>query len=100
LKKLRHDIAVIKMKKLIEYQNLTLVYKPGFGAWTYHLVIPGTSTIKGSWGSLRVFGKIDNYILNEHNLAPRKDEDKIISINKEIRTTIQKSGGDIVTVTL
>ena len=33
-------------------------------------------------------------------LAPRKDEDKIISINKEIRDAIGKSGGDIVTVTL
>ncbi|MDY0294976.1 MAG: DUF1905 domain-containing protein [Acholeplasmataceae bacterium] len=88
------------MKKLLDNQKLTLKYQPGFGSWTYHLVIPGTASIKGTWGSLRVIGKIDNYILNEHNLAPRKNEDKIISINKEIRETIDKSGGDIVTVTL
>ncbi|CDR30129.1 Domain of uncharacterised function (DUF1905) [Acholeplasma oculi] len=88
------------MKKLLDHQKLTLIYQPGFGSWTYHLVIPKTASIKGTWGSLRVIGKIDDYILHEHNLAPRKDEDKIISINKKIRSTINKSGGDLVTVTL
>ena len=88
------------MKKIVDHQQLTLKYQPGFGSWTYHLVIPGTANIKGTWGSLRVIGSIDDYILSEHNLAPRKNEDKIISINKEIRTSINKSGGDLVTVTL
>nr|WIF88378.1 DUF1905 domain-containing protein [Acholeplasma laidlawii] len=80
------------MKKLLDHQKLTLIYQPGFGSWTYHLVIPETASIKGTWGSLRVIGKIDDYVLHEHNLAPRKDEDKIISINKKIRSTINKSG--------
>ncbi len=88
------------MKKLLDHQKLTLKYQPGFGSWTYHLVIPGTASIKGTWGSLRVIGKIDDFILHEHNLAPRKSEDKIISINKEIRTAVNKSGGDLVDVTL
>ena len=88
------------MKKLLDNQILLLNHQPGFGAWTYYLRIPGTMAIKGTWGSLRVIGKIDDYVLHEHNLAPRKDEDKIISVNKEIRSTINKSGGDFVTVTL
>ena len=88
------------MKKLLDNQKLTLIYRPGFGSWTYHLVIPKTASLKGTWGSLRVIGKIDDYVLHEHNLAPRKDEDKIISINKKIRSIINKSGGDSVTVTL
>jgi len=88
------------MIKLIDNQRLTLQYKAGFGAWTYHLVIPGTANIKGTWGSLRVIGKIDHYILKEHHLAPRKKEDKIISINQEIRREINKTGGESVIVTL
>lgn len=88
------------MKMLLDKQTLTLNYRPGFGSWTYHLVIPGTSGIKGTWGSLKVIGKIDDYIIKEHNLAPRKDEDKIISINKVIRTAINKSEGDSVVVSL
>lgn len=88
------------MKKIIENQKLLLVYQPGFGSWTYHIRLPETSGIKGTWGSMKVIGKIDNYIVRGINLAPRKDEDKIISINKEIRNTIHKKGGDQVNVTL
>ena len=88
------------MKKILDHQQLILKYQPGFGSWTYHIVVPETADIKGTWGSLKVIGKIDDYIINEHNLAPRKNEDKIISINKEIRKQINKSGGDLVVVTL
>ena len=88
------------MKKLLDKQKLILKYKEGFGAWTYHLVIPGTKSIKGSWGSMKVIGKIDDYIIKNLNLAPRKDEDKIISINKDIRKAIQKDAGDEVIVSL
>jgi hypothetical protein len=34
------------------------------------------------------------------NLAPRGEQDKIISVNQEIRDSIGKSGGDTVLVTL
>ena len=88
------------MRKIIENQELILQYRPGFGSWTYHISIPETSRIKGTWGSMKVIGKIDNYIVKGINLAPRKDEDNIISINKEIRNAINKSGGDYVNVTL
>ncbi|MEP0710521.1 DUF1905 domain-containing protein [Algoriphagus sp.] len=88
------------MKKIVDNQKLELIYKKGNGAWTYHLVIPNTADIDGTWGSLKVSGLIDDYELKEMNLAPRKEEDKIISINKEIRKAIGKTGGDIVTVTL
>lgn len=88
------------MRILIENQILKLQYKKGNGAWTYHLVIPNTADIYGKWGFLKVSGFIDDYELKEMNLAPRKNLDKIISINKEIRNAIGKSSGDSVTVTL
>jgi hypothetical protein len=88
------------MKKLISNKKLKLNYKPGFGAWTYHLRIPNTEHIEGKWGSLKVSGTIDGYKIENLNLAPRKSEDKIISINKTIRDAIKKDGGDFVTVTL
>ncbi|WP_133673527.1 DUF1905 domain-containing protein, partial [Maribacter caenipelagi] len=73
------------MKKIIDNQELELIYKSGNGAWTYHLVIPNTADIDGAWGSLKVSGLIDDYELKEMNLAPRKEEDKMISINQKIR---------------
>jgi hypothetical protein len=88
------------MKKISDNQKLELKYEKGNGAWTYHIVIPDTAEIEGTWGSLKVSGLIDDYELKEMNLAPRKDEDKMISINKKIRNAIGKSGGDTVTVTL
>lgn len=88
------------MIKIIDNQKLELQYKEGFGAWTYHIRIPGTANIEGRWGVLKVSGTIDDYEIKNINLAPRKNEDKIISINKKIRDSIGKSGGDMVTVTL
>ena len=88
------------MKKIIEDQILELQYKKGFGAWTYHLRIPNTAGIEGRWGFLKVSGTIDGYEIKNINLAPRKNEDKIISINKEIRDALGKGGGDPVRVTL
>lgn len=88
------------MRKIVDNQKLILKYQPGFGSWTYHIRIPSTSGIKGTWGSMKVVGKIDDYVVKGINLAPRKDEDKIISINKEIRNAIHKNGGDTVNVTL
>jgi len=90
----------LKMITIIENQKLELQYKKGFGAWTYHLRIPGTANIVGKWGFLKVSGMIDDFEIKNINLAPRKNEDKIISINKKIRDAIGKSGGDMVTVTL
>lgn len=88
------------MRKIVDNQKLILKYQPGFGSWTYHIRIPSTSGIKGTWGSMKVVGKIDDYVVKGINLAPRKDEDKIISINKEIRNAIHKNGGEKVNVTL
>jgi len=88
------------LRKIIDNQELELKYKKGNGAWTYHLVIPGTADIKGKWGALKVSGMIDNYKLKEINLAPRKGEDKMISINSDIRRSIGKGAGDKVKITL
>lgn len=88
------------MITLLENQILTLNYVPDFGAWTYHLRIPGTKDIVGRWGELKVSGTVDGYPISRLNLAPRKGEDKLVSINQEIRSAIGKTGGDQVLVTL
>ncbi len=88
------------MELLLENVQLELKYKPNFGAWTYHLRIPNTKDLDSRWGFLKVSGTIDGYEIKNINLAPRKNEDKIISVNKKIRDAIGKTGGDIVTVTL
>lgn len=88
------------MKKIVDNQKLQLIYKKGYGAWTYHIEIPNTAAIEGTWGSLKVSGLIDEHELKEMNLAPRKEDDKMISINEEIRNAIGKTGGDHVMVTL
>lgn len=88
------------MKELIENKKLILQYIPGKGAWTYHLVIPGTRDIRGRWGFMKVSGTIDGYEFKDLNLAPVIGKDKRISVNGEIRKAIGKKGGDEVTVTM
>ncbi len=62
--------------------------------------IPNSKDIEGKWGDIKVSGFIDNYKIEARNLAPIKGEDKMLSINGEIRKAINKKGGDFVTVTL
>ncbi len=88
------------MELLLENTELELIYRPNFGAWTYHLRLPNTKNLDSRWGFLKVSGTIDGYPIQNINLAPRKNEDKLISINKKIRNAIGKSGGDKVIVTL
>lgn len=88
------------MDYIIKEEKLELIYEHGKGAWTYHLRIPNSKNIDGKWGDIKVSGFIDNYKINARNLAPIKGEDKMLSINGEIRKAIKKKGGDFVTVTL
>jgi hypothetical protein len=88
------------MKELLKDKKLILQHVPGKGAWTYHLVIPGTKDIRGKWGFMKVSGTIDGYEFKSLNLAPMTNEDKRISVNGEIRKAIGKGGGDEVTVTM
>ncbi|PWH81223.1 DUF1905 domain-containing protein [Brumimicrobium oceani] len=88
------------MEYLVKDEKLELKYEPGKGAWTYHIQIPNTKHIVGKWGSMKVSGTIDNYKIESINLAKLGDEDKLISINANIRKAINKSGGDTVTVTI
>lgn len=88
------------MEYLIKDEKLELKYQSGKGAWTYHLRIPNSKNISGKWGDIKVSGFIDNYEIVARNLAPIKGEDKMLSINGEIRKAINKKGGDFVTVTL
>lgn len=88
------------MEYLVKDEKLELKYEPSKGAWTYHIQIPNTKHIVGKWGSMKVSGTIDNYKIESINLAKLGDEDKLISINANIRKAINKSGGDTVTVTL
>ena len=88
------------MEYLVKDEKLELKHEPGKGAWTYHIQIPNTKHIAGKWGSLKVSGTIDNYQIDSINLFTITGQDKLISINDKIRKTINKSGGDTVTVTL
>ncbi len=88
------------MKYLVKDKKLELKYQPGKGAWTYHIQVPNTKHIAGKWGFMKVAGTIDNYKIESINLAKLGDQDKLISINSEIRKAINKTGGDTVTVTL
>lgn len=88
------------MRQLLDNYPMTIQYRRGFGAWTYHLIIPNTRPIVGKWGDLKVIGSIDGHIIKNLNLAPRKNSDKLISINQEIRSSIDKTAGDTVIVTL
>ncbi|NMR33186.1 DUF1905 domain-containing protein [Chryseobacterium aquaticum] len=88
------------MDYIIKDEKLELIYEHGKGAWTYHLRIPNSKNIDGKWGDIKVSGFIDNYKIEARNLAPIKGEDKMLSINGEIRKAINKKGGDFVTVTL
>ena len=92
--------ANLKMKTLLKNETLILRHQPGKGAWTYHLVIPGTKDIRGSWGEMKVSGTIDGYEFKDLNLAPVTDADKMISVNGTIRKAINKGGGDEVVVTI
>ncbi len=88
------------MDYLIKDEKLELKYEPGKGAWTYHIQIPNTKHIVGKWGTLKVSGYIDDYKIESINLFTITGQDKLISINNNIRKAINKSGGDIVNVTL
>jgi hypothetical protein len=88
------------MKYIVKDEKLELKYQSGKGAWTYHLRIPNSKNIEGKWGYIKVSGFIDNFKIEARNLAPIKGEDKMLSINSEIRKAINKKGGDFVTVTL
>lgn len=88
------------MEYIIKNEKLELKYQSGKGAWTYHLRIPNSKNIEGKWGDIKVSGFIDNFEITARNLAPIKGEDKMLSINGEIRKAINKKAGDIVTVTL
>lgn len=88
------------MNYIIKDEKLELIYQHGKGAWTYHLRIPNSKNIEGKWGDIIVSGFIDNFEISRRQLAPIKGEDKMLSINAEIRKAINKKGDDFVTVTL
>ncbi|MDI5889059.1 DUF1905 domain-containing protein [Flavobacterium yafengii] len=88
------------MEYIIKDEKLELKHEHGKGAWTYHLRIPNSKHIDGKWGDIKVSGSIDTYKIEARNLASIKGEDKMLSINSEIRKAINKKGGDIVTVSL
>ena len=69
-------------------------------AWTYKINVPNTSEIKGSWGTIKVSGSINGYVIKSHNLMPNKGEDMYMSINNDIRKHAKAVDGDLLDVTL
>ncbi|WP_255349977.1 MULTISPECIES: DUF1905 domain-containing protein [Halolactibacillus] len=49
---------------------------------------------------MKVTGTIDDIPFGDMNLMPLKNEDAMMSVNKQLREKIDKSGGDIVRVTM
>ncbi|TGE22647.1 DUF1905 domain-containing protein [Hymenobacter metallicola] len=88
------------MSYIVRDQELVLQHWPGKGAWTYHLIIPNSRDIPGTWGHIKVSGTIDDYTVESRNLAPRKNQDKMLSVNAAIRQHLGKQAGDTVHVTL
>ena len=88
------------MQYIIENEPLEILHTPGNGAWTYQLIIPNSKDIKGKWGDIKVNGTIDDYEIRNKNLAPLKNADKKLALNSEIRNSIGKGAGEMVTVTL
>ena len=88
------------MKYIAQNAELELKYVPNKGAWTYHIEIPDSKDIVGRWGYLKASGTIDNYKIEDKNLFTIKGRNKLMSVNDKIRKAINKTGGDMVTVTL
>lgn len=88
------------MDYIVKDQELVIQHWPGKGAWTYHLIIPNSRDIPGTWGHIKVSGTIDDYAFQSRNLAPRKNQDKLLSVNATIRQQLGKQAGEAVRVTL
>jgi thiamine phosphate synthase YjbQ (UPF0047 family) len=88
------------MEYLVKNEKLILKCVPNKGAWTYRIEIPNTPHIVRKWGFLKPSGTIDDYKLEDKNLFTIKGQNKLISVNEEIRKAINKTGGDTVIVTL
>lgn len=70
---------------ILHNEPLTLIYEPGRGAWTYRIDVPDTWHLKAPWGSIKVTGTIDDIPFGEMNLMPLKNEDAMMSVNKQLR---------------
>ena len=88
------------MNYIVQDQELVIQHWPGKGAWTYYLVIPNSRDIPGAWGHIKVSGTIDDYAFEARNLAPRTNQDKMLSVNAAIRKHLGKQAGDTVRVTM
>jgi len=88
------------MEYIVIDQELVIQHWPGKGAWTYHLVIPNSRDIPGTWGRLKVSGTMDGHAFQSRNLAPRKNQDKLLSVNAALRQQLGKQAGEAVRVTL
>lgn len=88
------------MECIVDDQDLVLEYHPGQGAWTYRIVIPHSRDIPGTWKHIKVSGTIDGYAITKRNLSPRRNLDKMLSINADIRQHTGKLPGQTLRVTL
>lgn len=85
---------------ILQNEPLTLISEPGRGAWTYRIDVPDTRYLKAPWGSIKVTGTFDGIPFGEMNLMPLKNEDAMMSVNKQLREKIGKSSGETVRVTM
>ncbi len=88
------------MEYIVKEEPVVLQHVPGKGAWTYHIIIPNSQEIRWKRWDMRVAWTIDGYPLINRQLAPLKNQDKMLSINQTVRKAINKQWGDIVIITL
>ena len=73
---------------------------PGKGGWTYSEIPEIPADKHAHFGWVRVYGSIDNYMLENVNLMPMGNGSLFFPVKAEIRKKIKKEAGDLVKITL
>lgn len=71
---------------------------PHKGSWTY-VVMPGSAEFFGTHGAVKVTGTMDGHPFTSSFMA-MGDGQQMLPVKAEIRKTIKKEEGDVITVVI